>query len=318
MSGPPRPVCRGDTLSGQDWFDVWDNDACYNTYYSFIYTKDNGTVGFNERTWNEAQNDFVDIFNKYLSTNNITIPGATKYNVFQEVLLKSCVLLPGACKKAATQFCHGKPRKEISENGGLLDYCGCFAPPPTSDSIQEFLKNDPQCDPLCSRINTIPLDDGKGNAVQCEKNVCVMNDISIQATKTDIKSNEINFDQVCNKCQDDGCICIASGINVSKTLLDAGVTENFSQFCGKSSECLEVQPNGVDKAVNCQNAVDNQKTNGGTTGGTTGDSQSSGRVIAIIAIAVFVVILLLVIFFVFERERKYKKSKLKPVVIHKI
>ena len=306
MSGPTRSVCRGDTSSGQDWFDKWDNDACYNTYYSFIYTLPNGGVGFNEETWNEAQNDFVDIYEKYLGTNNITVPGATKYNVFQEVLLKSCVLLPGACKKAATQFCHGKTRVKISENGGLLDYCGCFAPPPKSNSIQEFLKNDPQCDPLCSRINTIPLDDGKGNAVQCERNVCVMNDISIQAAQTDIKSGEINFDQVCNKCKDDGCICIISGINVSKTLADAGVTVNFSQFCGKSSECLEVQPNGVDKAVDCQNAVDMQNT-----GGTTTDEhfQASGRVIAIIAIVVFVVIFLLILFFVFERGRKSKKSK---------
>ncbi len=315
MSGPPRPVCRGDTLNGQAWFDVWDNDACYNTYYSFIYTLPDGGVGFNENTWREAQDDFIDIFNKYLGTNNITVPGATGYNTFQEVLLKSCVLLPGACKKAATQFCHGKTREAISENGGLLDYCGCFAPPPTSTSIQEFLKNDPECDPLCSRINTIPLDDGKGNAIQCTKNVCVINNISIQAAQTDIKGDEINFDQVCNKCQDDGCICITSGVNVSKTLKDAGVTENFSQFCGKNSECLEVQSDGVDKVVDCQTAVDNQRT-----GGTTSDEhfQSSGRVIAIIAIVVFVVILLLVIFFAFERGRKHNKKKIKPVTVHEI
>jgi len=292
MSSPSRAECRGDTANGQSWFNIWDDSACYNTYFDFIYTGEEGNQTFNEENWKESQEDFEQIFKKYLSTNTITVPGDDEYNEFQEVLRMSCTSLPGVCDTSLKPFCQPYSREKIASDGGLINYCGCYAPLPNIDSVRSVIEKDPECDPLCTRIDTIPLDDGKGNVKQCTKDVCVIDDITIEATKSSIGGGEINFNQVCTTCKPGNCICIIAGVNVSETFKEAGGEVNFDQQCGTGSECLTIQPDGTDRVVDCKTAIENGN-GGGTGSGNGGIPIWVWFIVAIVIIAVIVVILFL-------------------------
>lgn len=276
---PTRSQCRGDTRSGQEWFDFWSNNACYNTYHDFIYDVGR-TQGprWNKGNWEESQRDFVSILNKYLGEGHrITIPGAEDYDIFQEVLggnfTSFCNRLPGVCDTALQAFCQGKTtdppcpncqsqfgcgsecatRAGIAANKGILGFCGCYAPLPAVEQARRVIAKDPQCDPLCTRQETVPLDDGRGNFFHCMNDTCVIDNVSIEASRSTV-GGTVNFDQICSNCNP--CTCIISGIDISETAgqIDQFKVE-FNQFCGKDSLCLKIEPDDVDQPIDCQQAI---------------------------------------------------------------
>jgi len=284
-SPPSREQCRGDTASGQEWFNFWNCDACYNTYFDFIYASPDGQQ-WNKDNWQEAQNDFVTIFNRYLDPNRggykITVPGAEGFNSFRLVLNRVCLRLPGVCDKSLQAYCQGKnitpscpncncgkdcaTREGIAQNAGLVDFCGCYAPRPPNDQGGDFINKYPQCDPLCTRIDTIKLDNGTGNNNNCMENTCVIDDVSIEAASSTV-GGTVNFNQICNQCGSGPCVCIISGIDLSETGDKVPQLQSqFNQFCGDNSQCLKIESNGIDTPVKCQQALtqdDNQSPNNG-------------------------------------------------------
>jgi hypothetical protein len=145
--------------------------------------------------------------------------------------------------------------------------------------------NDPECDPLCTRQETIPLDDGMGNFLQCKNDTCVIDDVSIEASRSTV-GGTINFDQICNNCNP--CTCIISGINISETAGQVNqLKAEFNQFCGQDSICLKIEPNGVDQTINCQDAL---------TGGSTPATTTIPWWLIIGAVLVIVVVALILIY----------------------
>jgi hypothetical protein len=276
--GPTRAQCRGDTASGQEWFNIWDRDACYNTYLDFIYFSPSGEQ-WDEDNWSESQGDFISIFNKYLGEGHpITIPGVAGYNSFQETLNSTCLRLPGVCNLALNSFCNGLPtnppcpncipsakygcgslcstREGIASNAGLVNFCGCHAPLPDVEAAASVIKSSPECDPLCTRINTIKLDNGKGGNAVCHNNTCVISNVSIEAASSDI-GGPVTFNQICNQCSEGPCTCIISGVDLTTTGNDVPQLQTqFNQFCGDNSLCLKIETNGTDTPVECQQALE--------------------------------------------------------------
>ncbi len=282
-SNPSRVQCRGDNLFGQQWIDIWADNQCATTYHDFVYLSggQGSPVQWNSQNWRAAQSDFILIINKYLGQGNkITIPGAEGYNGdFQNSLATACNSVPGVCDQALQSFCQGKSttpgcpncrgsqgcgescssREGIASNAGILQFCGCYAPLPDVTQARKVIESNPECDPLCTRQATIHLDDGSGGLRECTNDVCVIDNITIQAAKSSV-SGGVNFEQICSNC--DPCTCIISGINISQTADQVqDLVVEFNQFCGQNSLCLKIDPSGVDEPVNCAQAL---KGNGGT------------------------------------------------------
>ena len=259
MDNPSLSQCRGENMSGQEWFNIWSNDACYNTLYEIVYGSIGGRIAFNPTGYAQAQSAMNDVFQNYLGTNSITTPGANGYNPFQETIRSTCTRIPGICDPVLSTYCHNCPqcgsREDIASNIAALEFCGCYAPRSELSSP----KLTPECDPLCVRIDTIPLPDNKGNALECLNNVCVIDDVSIQAVRSSIGSGSIDFRQVCSLCKGGPCTCIISGVDISDTLTSIGIEANFDQLCGADSTCLEIQPDGVDKVVDCKTSSNQQQ-----------------------------------------------------------
>ena len=310
--GPTRSQCRGDGLSGQAWFRVWNNKACYNTYDDFIYNSKGRPGEWSKENWEESQKDFVLILNKYLGEEHrITLPGFPGYDPFQEQLGGNfgsfCNRLAGVCDIALKSFCRGitsnppcpncqgqfgcgsecSTRAGIASNKGILGFCGCYAPLPDVEQARNVISKDPECDPLCTRQQTIHLDDGKGNFLHCKNDTCVIDDITIEASRSTL-GGTVNFKQICSNC--DPCTCIISGIDITATAdqIDQFKVE-FNQFCGKDSLCLKIEPDGVDQTVDCQNAI-------------TAKSPSTTTIPwwLIVGAVIFIVIIILILVFVYK------------------
>lgn len=302
---PSREDCRGDTAGGQDWFDYWNCSACYNTYFNFIYTSSDNQQ-WNQTNWTASQSDFVQIFNKYFSEGfQITIPGAQGYNNFQETLNSVCLQLPGVCNTALTAFCKGETtnppcpncncgpacatREGIGNNAGLVNFCGCYAPLPTVPQSASVIEASPQCDPLCTRINTIKLSNSppNGNNSSCNNNTCVIDNVSIQAASSTV-GGTVNFNQICNQCTTGPCTCIISGVDLSETGNDVPQLQaQFNQYCGTNSQCLQIEPNGVDVPVNCQQAL--------TSAVTSSNGTSIIGWIWIVVVVIFIIIIVVLV-----------------------
>lgn len=258
--------CSGySSFKGQELFDYWQDGKCYSSLYAALYGA--ATVGLDGTGLAYARCIMDKTFQHYLFTNNITEPGQGGYNSFQETLLETCRRLPGTCDTALINRVCTNPnglnaddlRLSIASNRTKLNFCGCYAPPPSDTRLQ--LTN-PACDPLCARITTIPrmVPSGPlaGTADICNQDVCVINDVSISATKSVVEGG-VSFGQVCNFCSTGACTCVISGVNISGILTDLGVGNMFSSICGPTSTCLQGDPNNPTAPptlVPCADVVD--------------------------------------------------------------
>ncbi|PCJ23413.1 MAG: hypothetical protein COA94_08295 [Rickettsiales bacterium] len=244
-------ACKGISIDGEQWFNSWANDKCYDIMYNLVY-KDMGESSYNVIGYEMSQDIMVEVFEKYTNTYNITSPGLEGYNSFQNTLRDVCSRLPGVCEKALESYCHSCPkcnRRDMSLSKPTLEFCGCY--------IRNG-KTTKQCDPLCNRVNTIQLPNGSGGTLKCNENICVINDVTIQAAKSDLSNKSVTFKQLCNNCVG-GCKCIISGINITSLLNSTGITKNIDQHCGAKSTCLKILPNGTDEIVNCLTQLPNDK-----------------------------------------------------------
>lgn len=257
--------CSGYGLSkGQTLFDYWSDGKCYSAMYSALYG--GATIGLDSSGLAYSRCIMDKTFRRYLFTNNITEPGQGGYNSFQETLLETCRKLPGVCDTALINRVCDNPkgldvdtlRAEIAGNRTRLNFCGCFAPSPSDVRLQ--LSNS-ACDPLCARITTVPrmvtMGPLAGTADLCNQDICVINDVSITATKSVVQGG-VSFGQVCNNCSTGNCTCVISGVNISGILSDLGVPNMFSSICGSGSTCLQgdpLNPTAPPTLVPCESVV---------------------------------------------------------------
>ena len=270
--------CVGNSaLSFDAWTQTWNDDFCFNTFNDIIYTTD-GSRTFNPQALISVQTNWTNIFNNYIIKwgKNIGSTGDPGYNSFQNTLQATCSRLPGACDLALqNSICNGYTREQIANNLGLLELCGCFAPPEEgtpcasvtssaarrlcASSTSSFKDCIPQCDPLCTQSGVVRLSDGVGGSCTCQTDVCVINNVSIKATDTTVGST--NFNQVCGACASNGCTCIISGVSISSLGDSVGLTSaNFNQQCNTSSRCFVSSSDSSlanSNQVDCSKALNN-------------------------------------------------------------
>lgn len=237
--------CAGNNQSFEDWVLFWRNDdQCYNFLYDQMYNENGNFILSGYLTNQIIMNDAI---NKYLQTNKITDPGTSGYNSFQEDIKQTCTSLPGICDPALRDYCSScancQSRLSVASSLSTLNFCGCYSKPPLS----AVLITSPECDPLCSREDTIKLPNKNGGNLVCESRICVIDQITIAATNT--SGGSLTFNQVCSDCGIFPCKCI---ISADVSSISDFNQETYDQRCSSDSVCISPNSEGVDVVVPCK------------------------------------------------------------------
>lgn len=229
-----RASCRGDD---GDLMETWTrSNACWSLYYNMMYNK-NGRPEYNAEGAKIVNSDVTRLLENYSASGlELTEPGLKGYNVFQDVILRICNAYPGSCQDYLQPYC--APKTDIQSNRGLINFCGCYT------EQQEYGGNvSKQCQPLCNRVSNVKLPNGTGSVLSCTDNVCVIDNVSIQASTTE-NSGNVSFTQVC-RCPEGQCKCIIGSVNLY------GITgeTQFKQVCGEDSLCYAISDNPNDPPV---------------------------------------------------------------------
>ena len=243
-----RIGCRGDDPN-INMMKVWTTtDDCWTEYYTTMYNK-NGRPVYNDDGFQIVSEDITRLLANYVREGyKLTEPGLPGYNVFQDVILRICNSYPGSCERFLVDYC--SVQQGVEKNTGLINFCGCYT------EQQGYEGNvSKQCQPLCNRVSNVKLPDGAGSTLSCNDNVCVIDQVSIDAGATESSTGGVSFTQVC-RCPEGQCKCIIGSVNLY------GITgqTQFKQVCGEDSLCYSVSsnPNDPPKPVLCPEIVEPQ------------------------------------------------------------
>ncbi len=259
VMSPDESACIGIGLDNDELLIVWQSIDCPRVFYEKMYPPTSGVVSFDPEGYQEAQDDMRYVLSKYFTTQSdghpLVIPGQNGYSQLQDLLINTCNgangnNTTGVCSKALPELCVYCSREQVSDNTNLLKLCGCFAPDLDPTLYSDVTK---ECDPLCSQYQVSRFrDDETGIVDQCNSTVCVINNVSITATKSSV--GEVNFVQACPNCDPLlPCKCIVD-VTVSSSYEQVGLDSvNFYQYCGTNSVCIVIDnQTGKSMEVPCQ------------------------------------------------------------------
>lgn len=236
--GPIVDNCSGAIGTGNALTAYWQTVDCPAAYAQAINTGPNSDLTYNPDNQVCIQDKIVELFDNYLSTNNltdnVTNPRASGYSTFQNTLLSLCTnpTLPGICDKflggtptdpaGPTGYCTGFTREDAINSATIRNFCGCYVPP-DPQYLQYTLGSpecligapgctagceagtpgctgQPACDPLCHRALTAPKAYiPTGDIIGCPQTICVIDNVVINAINTEIQEG-INFNTICSGC----------------------------------------------------------------------------------------------------------------------
>ena len=219
----------------------WCTHNCFRVYDS-IYNNANGILAFSEEGLQTAQENVESLF-----------ASNTDSNLPNLVALCLQTTTPGICDTALTRYCTG--RELITQSD--YDLCGCYVPPDPSLNVS------PPCQPLCNLATTVRK---ATNGVRdtCPANICIIDDVSVEARSS---TANVNFTNICPGCrvssgnETTDCICVVNSSNVNNLLGTVGITTNVTQFCGPQSTCTTVNPDGSLNVEPCTGKIGNLQTN---------------------------------------------------------
>jgi hypothetical protein len=236
-----------------EWINSWKRLGSCNDWIQLqTYVNNNQSMAqLDTAGYANAQSAMSQSFTKYQSVGyKVTGPNSTGYSPLQNNLLTACSTVPGVCDPFLKSYCSGQTREAIGNDPQLLNWCGCYAPPPDIPGV----KISPQCDVLCDIAGTIKLPQvtpeqgfSQLGFAECLDDVCVISDVTVNAAGSSITN--VNFKQMCSNCRPGvTCKCIIDGV---KSFSKIGDPATFKQSCGPDSVCVQ---NG--KIVACSEVSD--------------------------------------------------------------
>lgn len=227
-------------------------------------------------------------------------PGTVEYNSFQELIYSDiCCPYPFLCQSALKNSCASVDPQRLSLDPSARSFCGCFLPDENYEQYVDNFQINKECTPLCNRQDTIPLTTGDGTPLSCTQNVCLIDNLTINAINSTI-SGGINIGNFCGGCQNStggdsiSCECIISNntIDTVNAQIFGGI--NVSEQCG-STRCMVVNPvPGASPAIMsipCSGGVPKDPFAPGSGSGNISPSQKSRNIkIILILVVMFIVI----------------------------
>lgn len=227
--------------------DEWNKNQCTN----FLLTLKT----------NAKDNFFSQLFENY----KIIIPGTENFTSdslnFQYLISQLCGVSPDlpaigntSCTVPLNKLCQNYKRSDL-ENPILRKVCGCHL------QSSEYLNNAPQCDPICSGLDTIKLFN-TDVPVRCSENLCVIDDITLNIQNSTV--GQLTFNEVCTSCtSSSGCKCIFGDINVITTNSQIqGI--DFTKECNGGAVCYTKNQDGTSSEVDCTGYLNGLNTKNNT------------------------------------------------------
>ncbi len=235
----------------------------------FVYSPNNGSISPMTNYYFQFQYLYPNGDIWVGSVNTLSNPKEFGYKPFFDTLLDACKSMPGVCEPVQSYMCNQCNRDQISGSNAFLTFCGCNSN--ASLTSNTFYSNtmsnfDPACDPLCTNSRAIQnVDTTTGITEQCNANVCVIDNVNIDAVDTTFGQLP-SFTQVCPACADGtgNCVCIINS-NFSNISSIAGYDGNpindyprFLQVC-PNAQCFATDPTtGLYQEIDCTQSLTNK------------------------------------------------------------
>jgi hypothetical protein len=221
---------------------LWETGDCASTLNNFIFL--DGSYSLNRFT--ATQLGMTNAMNIYFSAKPFETSVFRAPEV-QSQMLNACSIVPGLCSFAASSMCGSCSREQIASSYETLQLCGCYAP-----QDPNFGTLTGACDPLCTNSASSRLrDPASGSVAECNQTVCVINDVTINATNSSLQG--INFSQVCSQCANDNSVCQCFiDVSIPDIISTVGLSgPTLSQNC-PFSQCFTVNnETGTINNVSC-------------------------------------------------------------------
>lgn len=279
--------CAGCNASSvQDLTRIWTSDSlgCQYTLSQLLYPDG---VNYSDENLSQVNADMLYLLqNQYRAQFGCTFDDTETDDdckKFRDIMLGVCSNskggppVPGICDNfLCYQLCPGVDYDSLGEDTTSANWCGCYVSPPdnvaaaitqqtqqavvvncVSDVTQSSDVGAFPCFPMCHRIATIGLfDPDNGCPYACNSNICVIDDVTIQAAESRVGS--VNINQICPGCTlnvNETCECIISSENMTESFEQLGIDSQFNQYCGSNSVCYAINDAGQLDLVPCSNFV---------------------------------------------------------------
>lgn len=192
-------ICLGINLpEGQSQSQDWENGKCQALIHDMVYP--NGE--YSKEGFENAVEDYNYLFYSYYGPLTADNPNGghtiDEDDEYSNLLIDSCSKTQGVCQCAAFNMCRKCTSSQIIGNDLTRKFCGCFS----INTVSALYGTDPNCDPLCSGVNTNKHRNfTTGKVSDCSQRVC-------HITDTDIGE----FYNNCPQCRDGDCICYSEEI----------------------------------------------------------------------------------------------------------
>lgn len=257
--------CSGEGVTDRSWYSRWigPSATCPGVLKRklFIYNTDNNknfnpddiqplpssipnicnylyAYPFDAQGYYWAQQLMNQVMIKYQQDDYIigSEPGEATYNPFQDYMYSNiCCPFSGVCETALKTACASRTAQRISLFPEMTKWCGCHLPLPEYQLYSEAYNIPPECSPTCNRSLVIPITGPGAEISLCDRNVCIMNNITANLVNTTVGSS-VDIDQVCGGCVNGGCYCAISDniIDINNSTIGGKVIP-VSQMCGTLS-----------------------------------------------------------------------------------
>lgn len=252
-----------------------------------------------------SQQVVAGMLEKYTSQGFVlgSLPSMVGYNPFQDFIYqKICCPYPGLCAAGLTNACSNFTAQQLSFNPNANLWCGCHLNPAEYLPYSEQFNIEPQCTPMCTPSNTIPIVGINNKPVICTENICIVNDITINLINAQIDGG-VNLNQVCGNCGDGTCSCIVSNNNI--TVVNSSIGGNLTpilQQCGNLS-CTQLNPGATGPntiTTDCSSEIFNPYTTYDSNLNNLIENNSKNSIITtILLIALGMIVIFVLIYFLY-------------------
>jgi hypothetical protein len=259
--GPTQIGCRtlfsdtcGQTATPIDsvYMQYWDtpDEYCEKTLSGNVQNQ-NGILNPEGIRWSQSQ--MSNVLNAYFdNVGGIQPPG--REGSFQNELYAICMKYPSACDIGLKQVCGNYTRLDAEANVNIGRFCGCHLNSTAYTQYEDQFGIPFNCDPVCSRLDTIPSVNNDYTTSLCEGAICIIDDITLSLVDSSV-SGDVNFYQACGGCTgSESCTCIISGVDIIAVESGLGGV-NLEQVCGSEPKCYTADtedPTGPAIPVSCE------------------------------------------------------------------
>lgn len=198
-----------------------------------------------------AQNLTQAVFTRYTGDGFTvgSLPGTSGYNPFQDFLYSNiCCRYPSVCQNGLRSACSVQTAQRLSFQPEIARWCGCYLPDGEFQRYVDKFQVNKECTPTCNRAGNIPLVRGDGQVIKCGQNICIIDDVAISLSKTQV-GGEVTFSQVCGGCQSPednpnvitSCSCIIENNTFAAVNSQIGGNVQVQQKC-TAATCTAPNP----------------------------------------------------------------------------